>query len=99
MMISHTKIREGITALSQLILGANSLIQSALPAILNETPASFHKDTMKQLEVGRTLLKIVHMTHLEISCERATRTMHALATKNLLQFQVCARSFLKAQCI
>ena len=51
-------IRKGLFALSQLILGANSLIISALPAILTPIPDSddaislenFHLDTIEQLE-------------------------------------------------
>lgn len=51
-------IRKGLFALSQLILGANSLILSALPAILTPIPDSddaislenFHLDTIEQLE-------------------------------------------------
>lgn len=34
---------------SQLIIGANSLIQAAIPEILN-TPEAFHRDTMRKLE-------------------------------------------------
>lgn len=41
------KVREGIGRLSTLILGANTLIQGALPEILRQTPQSFH-DTLNQ---------------------------------------------------
>ncbi len=40
--------------MSQLIIGANSLIQAAIPEIL-ATPLSFHLDTMKKLEVNALL--------------------------------------------
>jgi hypothetical protein len=51
-------VRKGLMALSQLILGANSLIISALPAILAPQPGSadaeslarFQRDTIAQLE-------------------------------------------------
>jgi tyrosine aminotransferase len=51
------EVREGLFRMSQLILGANSLIQSALPALLTPAPGSddaaellaFKAATMKQL--------------------------------------------------
>jgi tyrosine aminotransferase len=48
------QIKSGIVNLSQLIIGANSLIQAALPDIL-ATPESFHQDTMKKLEENASL--------------------------------------------
>jgi tyrosine aminotransferase len=44
------QINEGLHQLAQLILGPNSLIQAALPDILEKTPASFYQETIKQLE-------------------------------------------------
>ena len=43
------RVRKGLVSLSQLILGSNSLIQSALPSLLHETPQSFYDNTMRQL--------------------------------------------------
>lgn len=51
-------VRAGLFSLSQLLLGANSLIAAALPAILSPEPgssdadelAAFHKDTLSRLE-------------------------------------------------
>ncbi|KAJ3302142.1 hypothetical protein HDV03_005378 [Kappamyces sp. JEL0829] len=43
------QIRAGIVNLSQLIIGANSLVQAAIPQIL-ATPAAFHQNTMRILE-------------------------------------------------
>lgn len=48
------QIKTGIVNLSQLIIGANSLIQAALPDIL-ATPTSFHQDTMRKLEENAQL--------------------------------------------
>jgi tyrosine aminotransferase len=53
-------IRRGLFALSQLILGANSLVVSAIPAILTPAPgsadaaslAAFRADTIAQLEAN-----------------------------------------------
>eukprot|EP01113_Clastostelium_recurvatum_P021862 TRINITY_DN2595_c0_g2_i2.p1 TRINITY_DN2595_c0_g2~~TRINITY_DN2595_c0_g2_i2.p1 ORF type:complete len:466 (+),score=92.19 TRINITY_DN2595_c0_g2_i2:148-1398(+) len=43
-------VRAGLVALSQLILGPNSLVQSILPDILQNTPSSFFDETMHTLE-------------------------------------------------
>lgn len=48
------KIRNGLLALSALILGANSVVQAALPVILKETPASFYTSTNAFLAVRFT---------------------------------------------
>lgn len=45
-----TEINEGLHQLAQIILGPNSLIQAAIPDILEKTPASFFEATIKQLE-------------------------------------------------
>ncbi|KAI9263492.1 tyrosine aminotransferase [Helicostylum pulchrum] len=44
------EINEGLHQLAQIILGPNSLIQAAIPDILEKTPASFFEATIKQLE-------------------------------------------------
>jgi len=44
------KMREGLFSLTQLILGANSVIQAAVPSILRKTPQEFHEETNKKLE-------------------------------------------------
>ncbi|KAG0080424.1 hypothetical protein BGZ92_000649, partial [Podila epicladia] len=49
------EVREGLNSLSQLILGSNSLIQAALPEILNNTDPSFYHDTRVQLEANAKL--------------------------------------------
>ncbi|KAJ3280887.1 hypothetical protein HK104_000344 [Borealophlyctis nickersoniae] len=45
----ESEVRAGLHALTTLTIGANSLIQAALPDIL-KTPQSFHDETMRQLE-------------------------------------------------
>nr|KAJ3422811.1 hypothetical protein HK105_006249 [Polyrhizophydium stewartii] len=47
----HTQVRRGLVNLSQLTLGANSLIQAAIPEIL-ASPQSFYDETMHQLEAN-----------------------------------------------
>jgi len=44
------EIREGVSNLSQLILGANTLIQSALPEIFQTITDSYYAELCKQLE-------------------------------------------------
>jgi tyrosine aminotransferase len=45
-----SEINNGLHQLAQLILGPNSLIQAAIPDILEKTPESFYQETIKQLE-------------------------------------------------
>jgi len=47
---SFKELRPGLTALTQLILGANSLVQAILPNILHNTPPEFFVNTNKTLE-------------------------------------------------
>jgi len=47
---AFSEVREGIISLTQLILGPNTLIQYALPRILNETPAKFYENTINVLK-------------------------------------------------
>lgn len=46
------EINEGLHQLAQIILGPNSLIQAAIPDILEKTPVSFYQETIKQLETN-----------------------------------------------
>jgi len=45
-----TEVRQGLFDMATRILGANSVIQGALPKILSETPQSFFDDTMSYIE-------------------------------------------------
>ncbi|KAG1453492.1 hypothetical protein G6F56_007561 [Rhizopus delemar] len=45
-----SEIHEGLHQLAQIILGPNSLIQAALPDIIEKTPASFYESTIKQIQ-------------------------------------------------
>lgn len=44
------EVRQGIIRLSAVLLGANSLVQRALPEIFQQTPPSFYQDANRQLE-------------------------------------------------
>jgi tyrosine aminotransferase len=48
-------VRHGLQCLSQRIIGSNTLVQGALPKILEETPQSFYKDTLKVIEFNAKL--------------------------------------------
>jgi tyrosine aminotransferase len=47
-------VRKGLISLTQLTLGANSLIQSAIPELLS-LPDSFYSETLEQLQENATL--------------------------------------------
>ena len=49
------KIKHGLQCLSQRIIGSNTLVQGALPKILEETPKSFYSDTLKVIEYNARL--------------------------------------------
>ena len=46
------EIRQGLIALSQRILGPNTLIQGALPDILTKTPQTFYDNTLNAVEAN-----------------------------------------------
>nr|CAG8586957.1 11158_t:CDS:2 [Entrophospora candida] len=48
-------VRSGLNSLANLILGANSLMQHALPDMLKNTPESFYQTTITQLEENARL--------------------------------------------
>ena len=50
-------VRQGLVSLSQLILGANTLIQCAIPRILGETPETFYEATRRVLRDNAAILK------------------------------------------
>lgn len=47
---AFTEVRNGLKSLSQRIIGANTIVQGALPNILNNTPQSFFDDTIATIE-------------------------------------------------
>lgn len=58
---SLQQVRPGLVALSQQILGPNTLIQGALPEILAKTPPSFFENSMKVIQVSvQILLKLIN---------------------------------------
>ncbi len=49
------EVRGGLKALSQRIIGANTLVQGALPVILKETPQSFFEETISLVQENAIL--------------------------------------------
>ena len=49
-------IRDALYSLAQITLGACTLIQSAIPSLLQETPESYHAGNNAQLEANATLV-------------------------------------------
>lgn len=45
-------LRKGLSNMSMRILGANTLVQAAIPAILRNTPQSFYDDILSTIHVG-----------------------------------------------
>ena len=50
------KVRQGINDLSTRILGANFVIQGAIPKILSETPKEWFDENMRYIEVSKLVL-------------------------------------------
>lgn len=55
----QSEVRDGLVKLSQHILGANSLVQAAVPDILTKTPRSFFDDVLSHLKVSSFALQLV----------------------------------------
>ncbi|KAI9176084.1 hypothetical protein H9P43_006449 [Blastocladiella emersonii ATCC 22665] len=52
---AFAEVRTALLKLSQVIIGANSTVQAALPEILHDTPQSFYDETNAQLERHATV--------------------------------------------
>ena len=51
-------IRKGLNSLSQRIIGANTIVQGALPNILKQTPESFFQETLQVIEGNAKVFNI-----------------------------------------
>ena len=54
-IFTDAHVRHGLQCLSQRIIGSNTIVQGALPRILEETPQSFYRDTLKVIEFNAKL--------------------------------------------
>jgi len=54
-IFQESGIRKGLHSLSQRIIGANTIVQGALPSILKDTPASFFNQTLDIIEANAKL--------------------------------------------
>jgi len=68
-----SEVRPGLIALSQQILGPNTLIQGALPEILANTPQSFFENSMRVIQVSRNETNI---NFIIINNTATTNIMH-----------------------
>ena len=53
-------VRKGLNSLSQRIIGANTIVQGALPNILKQTPEAFFKETLDVIEENAKVNYIVY---------------------------------------
>lgn len=53
--VLEREVRAGLQSLSQRIIGSNTLVQGALPTILSNTPQSFFRDTIAQVQATAKL--------------------------------------------
>ena len=56
------EVRKGLTRLSQRVMGSNTLVQAALPAILTNTPHQFYQNTIDKLHVSY-YIKLIMSIH------------------------------------
>ena len=54
-------VRKGLNSLSQRIIGANTIVQGALPNILKQTPESFFQETLQVIEGNAKVLYIFNI--------------------------------------
>lgn len=53
--IFGTEVRKGLQALSQRIIGSNTIVQGALPRILRDTPETFYEDCIETVQRNAVL--------------------------------------------
>ena len=52
--IFAAEVRQGLVSLSQRILGPNTLVQAAIPDILDKVPSTFYSDTIAIVQVKQS---------------------------------------------
>ena len=65
-------VREGLNKLTQLILGSNSLIQAALPAVLENTPKEYYEEVLGNLEVWRLFVILLEVENERMKTNKQT---------------------------
>lgn len=84
----NKQVRTGLIALSQQILGPNTLIQGALPEILTNTPQSFFDNTMRAVQVRRNVVALLSSLGDQDSKLRSKITLGFIIFKRLILKQV-----------
>lgn len=49
-ILARGRVHEGVARLSQVLIGANTLVQATIPRLLSETPPDFFRTTMQTIE-------------------------------------------------
>lgn len=64
---AFAQVREGLERLATLIMGANSLVQAALPKIIKNVPNSWHLSVLRNLhmQANYSYERLLHITGLE----------------------------------
>ena len=70
--------REGMANMSQLIIGANTLVQSTLPDLLHNTPPSYHAQLMASLQQSATFLHAQLNRVPALSCAMPSGAMYLM---------------------
>jgi tyrosine aminotransferase len=80
-------VRTGLLALSTTILGANSVVQGALPHILRDTPAEFYAETNTKLKTQAEYL-VSRLSHVPgLRCIAPKGAMYMMLGLELQQFK------------
>ena len=73
--------------MSQLIIGANSLVQAALPDLLLHTPASYHQQLMASLHASASYLHEHINSIAELSCSIPQGAMYLMVRVHVDQLE------------
>lgn len=78
--------RAACNSLSQLIIGANTLIQSAVPALLLQTPADYHKRIMSSLQESALFVAEEIKSIEGLSCQTPQGAMYIMVAIDTAAF-------------
>nr|CAD7426405.1 unnamed protein product [Timema monikensis] len=84
------EVRKGLQRLSQRIIGSNTLVQGALPAILKNTPQEFYYNTLCILQppFGKTLWPFLSIRHEEALRKGFLRATNISQNNALVAFEM-----------
>lgn len=82
-----SKVRQGLVNLCGLILGANSVVQAALPEIFESTPTSFYNQVNFQLESNAKIAEMALSSIPGITFVKPQGTLYAMVEIDVVQFK------------